>query len=230
MENRSKSKTRFIKFLPVLGILIFTLVYLIAGRDISIDTLLSYSPENLYLAILFMLMLYMAKSMTIFFPLIVLEVLGGIIFPVGLAILVNILGNAVSYTLPYMVGRFTGADVVEYIIKRQPKFEMIYDFQKENEWFLSFFLRAISILSCDMVSMYLGAQKTPYFKFLSGSLLGNLCAILSATIIGASILNPLSAPFIISVFIRISIALLSLLFYYNHMKKKRVSGRARKIR
>ena len=220
--NKSSLAMQLIKLLPFVGVAVFVTAYLIAGRSISINTLLSYSPKNLYLAVLFMWALFAAKSMTIFFPIIILEVLSGIIFPTSTAIIINILGNMITYSLPYLMGRLTGADIKTYLIKKQPKLRMIYDLKIRSKWFLSFFLRAISCLPGDLVSIYLGAQDIPYLIFISGSILGSLVAILAATIIGATILNPTSPAFIISVLIRISIALTSLLFYHFYNKKRHV--------
>ena len=214
---------RLIKLLPFVGVAVFVTAYFVAGRSININTLLSYSPKNLYLAALFMMALFAAKSMTLFFPIIILEVLGGIIFPTGIAIIINIVGNMVTYSLPYLFGLFTGADIKTFLIKKQPKLQVIYDLKIRNKWFLSFFLRAISCLPGDLVSIYLGANDIPYLIFITGSIIGSLVAILAATIIGATILNPSSPAFIISVIIRISIALTSLVFYRLFNKKRRVN-------
>jgi uncharacterized membrane protein YdjX (TVP38/TMEM64 family) len=214
---------RLIKFLPVVGVAVFVTAYFVAGRSISVNTLLNYTPKNLYFAALFMMALFAAKSMTIFFPIIILEVLGGIIFPTGIAIIINIVGNMITYSLPYLFGLLTGSDIKTFLIKKQPKLQVIYDLKIRSKWFLSFFLRAISCLPGDLVSIYLGANEIPYFIFITGSILGSLVAILAATIIGATILNPTSPAFIISVIIRISIALSSLVFYRLYNKKRRVN-------
>lgn len=214
---------KIIKLLPFVGIAVFVTAYFVAGRSINLNTLLNYSPKNLYLAALFMLALFAAKSMTIFFPIIIIEVLSGIIFPTGIAIVINILGNMVTYSLPYLIGRFTGADIKTFLIKKQPKLKVIMELKIRSKWFLSFFLRAISCLPGDIVSIYLGSNDISYLIFISGSILGSLVAILAATIIGATILNPTSPAFIISVAIRITIALTSLLFYNNYNKKRRAN-------
>lgn len=212
---------RIIKLLPFIGVAVFVTAYFVAGRSINLSTLLNYSPKNLYLAALFMMALFAAKSMTIFFPIIILEVLSGIIFPTGIAIIINILGNMVTYSLPYLIGQLTGADIKTFLLKKQPKLQVIYNLKIKSKWFLSFFLRAISCLPGDIVSIYLGANGIPYSIFITGSILGSLVAILAATIIGATILNPTSPAFIISVIIRISIAITSLVFYNLISKKRR---------
>lgn len=214
MEDRKRnSATHIFKLLPIAGVALFAIVFLIAGKDISSETIVSYTPNNLYLAALFLLILFAAKSMTIFFPLVVLELASGILFPTSIAILVNILGNAITFTLPYLIGRHNGSDITTYLIKKQPKMQVIYEKQKEHEWFLSFFLRAISCLPGDLVSMYLGANKISYLVFLSGSIAGCLFDIIATTIIGNNIFNPSSPAFLISLALKVIIAGGSLAFH-----------------
>lgn len=218
--TKSSIAVRLIKLLPILGVAVFIAAYLACGREISLSTLLSYTPKKLLPAALFMMALYAAKCMTVFFPILVLEVLGGIIFPTDIAIAVNLLGNVVTYTLGYFIGRFSSSGITLYLIKKQPRLRTLYDRLKGNRWFMSFFLRAISCLPGDLVSMYLGSQGISYLTFITGSMVGSLIGILAATVIGATMLNPASPAFIISVAVRISIALLSLVFHEKINKRR----------
>ena len=227
MEERKRNSSRFLKLLPVAGIALFAIVYLLAGKDINTETILSYTPENLFLAAAFMLILFAAKSLTVFFPLLVLELVSGMLFPTGIAIIVNILGNAVTFTIPYFIGRFYGPEMTTYLIEKRPKLQVIYEKQKENEWFLCFFLRAISCLPGDLVSMYLGANRIPYMVFLSGSVAGCLFDIIATTIIGDNILNPTSPAFIISVLLKIGIAGASILINKFSRRKQQLTKRTR---
>ena len=198
LKKKTKITVWAVRLLSLLGILAFPAFYLICGRNMDIDDLLSYSPKNLFLAALFLIFLYAVKSLSVFFPIILLEIAGGVIFPVGTAIFVNIIGNAVCFTLPYLIGRFSGNGLADYIIKKRPKLEELYLKQKKNELFLSFFLRAVSCLPGDIVSMYLGSLGVFYPVFLMGSLAGSLFYLTAATVVGDSILDPLSPEFIIS--------------------------------
>jgi len=222
VRKKTKLAVWAVRLLSLLGILVFPVLYFICGRDMDIEALLNYSPNNLFLAALFLILLYSVKSLSVFFPIILLEIAGGIIFPVGTAIFVNIIGNAVCFTLPYLIGRFSGDGLTEYIIKKQPKLQEFYLRQKKNEWFLSFFLRAISCLPGDIVSMYLGSLGFSYPVFLTGSLAGSLIYLIAATVAGESILDPLSPEFIVSAAAVLAIAACAAIFHMVNQKYRRV--------
>lgn len=210
---------KFLKILTLVlyaALIIFSVIYL---RDITIDELLSYSPENVFLAVLFMLGLNVLKSISVLFPIIFLQIASGFLFNPVLAIIVNIMGSAIVYTVPYFLGRFTGAEKAEKKIENNPKLVSIFEKQHKHEFFLSFFLRAISCLPGDLVSMYLGALKFNFPKYLIASMLGNLPGLIPATFMGTSITDPLSPEFIAAAAITVFTALLSVVIYHFHNKK-----------
>ena len=142
--------------------IIFAAVLLITDKDISADQLLDFSPGNTVLAILFLWCLFAAKSLTIVFPSLVLFVLGGIMFPAPLAIAVNLAGIGITATVPYIIGRFSGEETVEYMVTKYPKVLKLREIRSKNDLFFSFFVRIINILPFDLVSMYMGAVSVPY--------------------------------------------------------------------
>lgn len=224
-ENKNSIKIHFIKYLPLLGVAVFVAAYFLYGRNIGLKTLLAYTPDNLWLAFFFMMALFAAKSMTFFFPILVLEVLSGIIFPTGRALAVNTAGYLVSFTLPYLIGRPTGATLTDYLMRRSDKLRELYATNRsESRFFLSFFLRAIHFLPMDVVSLFLGSQKTEYGVYITGSLAGVFLEICCATIIGANILDPRSPAFIFSVTASIAIAIGSVFLHKYYDKKRKIGG------
>jgi len=223
-ENENNGKVRFIKYLPLLGVAVFVTAYFLYGRNIDLKTLLTYTPDNLWLAFFFMMALFAAKSMTFFFPILVLEVLSGIIFPTGRALAINTAGYLVSFTLPYLIGRSTGSTLTDYLMRRNDKLRELYANESGNRFFLSFFLRAIHFLPMDVVSLFLGAQKTEYGVYIIGSLAGVFLEICCATIIGANILDPASPAFIFSVTASVAVAVGSVFLHKYYDKKRKING------
>lgn len=223
-ENRS-NLLKVLRFIILAVCVLIILVWLIVNPDVSVQTLLDHTPQNPVAAAVVILLLYAFKSITVFFPLIVLEITTGYIFPSWEAVLINFAGILIVLTVPYGIGRTAGMDTIQKQIQKRPKFEEILKMQKCNSFFLCFFLRIISCLPGDIVTMYLGATKTPFWKNLVAGTLGILPGMLLATLLGRSIQDPKSPIFWLSAGLTVILAALSVLVYYlyrRRMKKKEV--------
>lgn len=186
------------KILPV-GVMVVLVVLYLTHRDtIRLESLLSYTPENLWLAALLLLAMYAVKSLSIFFPLLALYAAAGLLFPLPLALLVNLAGLWVCVSVPYGVGRLAGEELVKRLQKRYKRIAYLHEIQRNSAFFFSFFLRIINCLPGDVVSMVLGASGTAYGRYTAGSLLGLLPVMTAATVAGASLSDPTSPAFIIT--------------------------------
>ena len=209
---KETSRPRWITLLkaaPAIVCVLLLIWFLAAGDGISVDTILSYTPRNPVLAALLLLALYGVKSLTIVFPILLLQVAAGHLFPTGVALVVNLLGLVVDLTIPFWIGRASGSGLIQKLL----------GIQQNNTFFLSFFLRVINCLPGDVISMYLGATGTPYLTFLAGQMLGSLPSTICATVLGSSISDPLSPKLVLSLLLTILIAVSSSLFYYLYKKK-----------
>ena len=198
--------------LPAVCILALA-AYFVISPDISVQTLLNHTPKNPAAAAAVILMLYIFKSITVFFPLIILEIAAGHLFSPWMALLINFMGVLTILTVPYWIGRAAGMDAVQKQIQKHPKFAEILDKQQESSFFLCFFLRIISCLPGDIVTMYLGATKTPFWKNLTAGALGILPGMILATLMGESIQDPKSPMFWFSAGLMVILAAISVLFY-----------------
>jgi uncharacterized membrane protein YdjX (TVP38/TMEM64 family) len=86
----------------------------------------------------------------------------GLIFDPVTALLLNFIGMMVCTAVPYWIGRFSGAGLFQKLIKRYPKLQVLDTFQHENQWFVSFMVRAVGFLPCDAVSLVLGIWKISF--------------------------------------------------------------------
>ena len=198
-------------------------VYLLSGDNITADGLLNYAPEEPLLAAAFLLLLYAFKSLTVFFPIVVLNVLGGFLFEPVQALLLNSVGVLIELAIPYWIGRASGAGFADKLCQKHPKLAEIVGEGSGNNFFMSFFLRIISCLPGDAISMYLGACRVPFWTCLIASFLGTLPGLVSTTLLGTSITDPASPMFWISVGLTVGLSILSLLFYglWRKLKKNR---------
>ena len=189
--------------------------------DISLRAVFMDAPQNQLLAAGLLLLFYLLKSLTIFFPLLILEMSVGYLFPAPVALFLNFLGIWIVLTIPYWIGRTLGLRQVSKLIRKYPKFQAIIEKQQDHSFFLCFFLRVINCLPGDLVTMYLGATHTPFFHNLFGGALGVLPGMVLATFMGINIQNPSSPAFWISVALSVGLAVLSTMLYYFYLKRQK---------
>lgn len=211
---------KIIKYTFIAIIILLALFVISKYDEVSVEMILSYSPKNVFLAVLFILFLYALKSISIVFPVILLQMASGFLFSAPVAVIINFVGAIIEFAIPYYIGYITGADAVEKRIQKNARFAKIIKGQKQHDFFSPFFLRVINVLPCDLVSMYFGAIKLPFFKFVAGSFLGTLPGIIPATFMGKSITDPLSPEFLISLSITIISSLLTMVIFYFYNQKR----------
>lgn len=131
--------------------------------------------------------------------------------------------QGVAFSIPYWIGRFSGADIVDGLLGKYPKLKKICSRQGQNPLFISFLLRTFCFLPGDAVSLCLGAARIPFPHYLAGGILGTTLGIVLSTMLGSSITEPGSPAFLLSAFLMTLLALLSSYFYL----KSRASDRMR---
>ena len=117
---------RLVRYFPLALTGLLTLICLFFLRDLTVEELLHYTPESLPLAAAAFLALYAFKSLSVVFPLSVLYVASGIIFPLWMAWLVNLGGLAVCAAIPYWVGRVSGRELARRVVAAHPKAARIW--------------------------------------------------------------------------------------------------------
>lgn len=218
--NNDKKFKRAVLVLCILAVCVF---YFLWGSQISIQKILSYTPENLVLAALMFFVFYALKSATIFFPILVLEIAVGHLFSTGMAILINGIGLFIAISVPYWIGRFFGMSLIESLQERFPKFEAALLKQNQNSFFVCFLCRIIGVPPGDLVTMYFGASGIPYWKNTLAGWLGVFPGMVLATLFGTNIQDPSSKEFWISFLSMGSMMVLSSVVYsiYKWNQKKK---------
>lgn len=218
-QKLKKSLLTVVKLLPLLMCIGFAGCYLMNRENISADIFINYVPENLFIAALFLILMYAAKSLSIFFPVMILYISGGYLFSPCIALAVNILGVLAELTIPYWIGRVSGADFANKLSEKYSGIKNVVSNQQNNGFFMAFFLRIIC-LPRDVVSIYFGVCRVPFGKYILGSLVGVIPSLVPATLLGASITDPTSPLFLISAVLIAVISVVSFLLYYFSIKFK----------
>ena len=187
MEKKSMKK--LIRFLPLACIAIGICAFLLADGSFTPENIVSLIPADPLVAMVILWLLYAGKSLTVVFPVMVLQAVAGYLFDPFVAIMVNVVGMLICFLIPYCVGRASGEEILASLEQKYPKMQVLHKLEDKNALFVSFFLRIISILPLDVVSMYLGAERMPILPFLIGSMAGTFPAMLSVLFLGAGASN-----------------------------------------
>lgn len=176
----------------------------------TVDGVLSYSPESPALAALFLLLLFALKSLSVFIYSGILYMASGVLFPLPIAIALNVAGTVVMVSLPYCLGRRMGAGLLDSLMEKYPKLEVLRKIQTDHELLLSFLTRTVNILPSDILSLCMGAAGIHYRNYLAGSVAGMLFSITAFPVMGSSIMDPASPRFLLSAGVQIAATAVSL--------------------
>ncbi len=219
MEQRPENKGRFseiigkIPWKRLLLLLLWAAVIVfcwIHRNDVTMDGIVRMSPRSEALAVLFMLGLFVLKSLTVVFYSGILYAVNGILFPLPLAIGVNLVGTGIMACIPYAIVRRVGGASLERYLSRHNNGAVLRSLQRDNAFWFAFLARIIKILPYDVASAYFGVTGTPFLPYWLGSVLGVASSCVLFPILGMNIRTPRSPGFVISAGIELAIALVSL--------------------
>jgi uncharacterized membrane protein YdjX (TVP38/TMEM64 family) len=148
--------------------------------------------------------LYIAK-LNLPIPLSFLCVISGMVFPLGYALIINIVGIFFFFSVKYFEGSWIGGGWAGMILNiKQMKFirDWIQFKGNGNPYVLSV-TRLIPIIPIGMVSKYYGSMKYDFVYFTLLSFLGFAPRLYVYTKLGAEITNPFSPRFIILLMIMV---------------------------
>ena len=217
--NSQHPRRQWWKWLPAAAMLLCMLLFLWKGRSVSWQALSNVMPEKPWLAALVFWGCYAVKSLSVFFPLLVLYAAAGQVFTLPKAILVNIIGMVICESIPYGIGRLSGASLSEKLREKYPKLLVLETLHERGSFPLAALTRAVGIVPGDLASLYFGAVKLPYFPYLWGSLIGLSPMMVADTLLGKGIGGAMSPELLAAFGISVLIAVMSLLFCRNVLKK-----------
>ena len=168
-----------------------------------------------------LLAMFALKSVSVFFYAGILYAASGILFPLPIAVLVNLCGTAIMTTLQYCIGRRLGANAVQTVVNKFPKVAILREMRGENDFWFSFLSRANGVLPSDVVSFYMGAIRLRLPQYLAGCLLGMLPTNLTFPLMGMNIRQPGSAEFLTALSVQVIYSVISVAVFLLIRKRKR---------
>lgn len=140
------------------------------------------------------------KSFALVFPpAVVFSVCAYVIPNVWVALLVNIISVFLSLSIPYALGRFTGAGMVDTLKKKFKAIKKIDDFAGANETEMTFAIKLSGLLPGDLSSLLFGAMGISYKKYMIGSFLGTLPLAIVYTFFGYALKNVGEQPWVVAI-------------------------------
>lgn len=221
MENNKKKYLMIgLRILPIV-IIIASLYFYNKYNDLfAVESIFEFTPNNLWLAALFFLAMYILKPVTIIVPVVVLQVSCAMFFPPTEALLINTVGAALAVAIAYVLGSFLGQNKVQKIFKKLKKKKSISDLTEEGQFFYVFLIRLIGIISMDVTGLILGSTKMNFIKYFTASMLGLMPAIVIGTFIGTTLSDPTSAGFLLSLSLKGVLVIMSIVIYRKKFNKK----------
>ena len=180
-----------------------------------------------FLAVLVMMGFFALKSVSVFIYFGILFAASGIIFPLSIAIPVNLVGTVVMVTIPFYVGRFFGSDMVNYLFEKYPKVAKLHERRKKNDFLFTILFRLTGAMPSDVLGFYMGASGSNFPAYLIASVLGFSVSSVTFPLMGDKIRDPRSPQFLISFCIEASVVILSSgSLIIHHMIKNRQEKKA----
>ncbi|MBQ3149794.1 MAG: VTT domain-containing protein [Clostridia bacterium] len=163
-------------------------VILIQKYDIKVSNIpeLSEKIKGGTMAIGFGIILFsVVKSFALVFPPAVIFAICGYMMPnYWIALLINLVSVFLSLSVPYFLGKFTGASMVDTLKKRFKAIKKLDDFAGANETTMTFAVKLSGILPGDLSSLLFGAMGISYKNYMVGSNLGMLPLVVVYTLFG----------------------------------------------
>lgn len=171
------------RFIPLLWGLLGLGAWL--GRSaLTAESVAVWTPGQSWLAVLFLLALYVLKGLTAALPITALEAAAGLVLPFPLALGTNLCGALAAQAGPYLLGRRRQETLAE-LKARHPRLADLETGPAAGR--RVFLLRLAGVLPTELVSLWLGAAGTPWRAYFTGGLLGSFPRVLSATVLGAAL-------------------------------------------
>lgn len=221
MQSESKNNilkiTKIIAFILWAAIIIFVLIH---RRDITISKILNYTPDNPLLAAIAIQGMFALKSMTFVFYSGFFYIINGLLFPLPLAILLNMLGTMVMVLIPYNLGHLMGSKYAEELTSKYSALKAIENARNSNEIAFIILMRCVKVVNFDLGSMYMGSVNMRLPLVLLGSVAGMLPDIVLFPIIGANLDNPGSPAFWLALGLDAAIAVITVVISKKYTKKE----------
>lgn len=207
-SETKKDYSKLVKILQIAtGIILIAFVvvgiFLVNKYDIkvsNIKNLSTYLQGGTLTVSLIIIGFSVVKSFALVFPPAVIFSICAYVLPnYFTAVAVNLISVFLSLSIPYFLGKFTGAGMVETLSKKFKAIKKIDDFAGTNEIKLTAVFKFAGLLPGDLSSLLFGAMNISYKNYMIGAFLGNLPLVLAYSLFGYLLKNIGEKPWLAAI-------------------------------
>ncbi len=155
------------------------------------------SINDVWLFVISIILLFAIKSV---FPIYLTSTvcfLTGIVLPFYYAVPVNMIGVCVLFAIKYYGGLLLGAGNGWKLVSKSEKLRRIIQRDGTGNPWLLIALRMVPVMPINTTSAIYGSFRFGFWRFLGLSLIGFMPRLVSFTIVGRNVFDPLSASFLV---------------------------------
>ena len=179
MEFLSKIK----KWLLVISLIGLALLVIPRLEFLTAENIASRVEVSIWVAALGFILLYIIKGLIMIIPSSLLYVSAALAFPPITGIVITYIGLTISLSIGYLIGKRLGEEKVAKMLGKYKAIEGFLIGKKNNTPSMCFFARLFH-MPFGITSLFLGALKMPFQKYMFMSLLGITPVMLAVIIIG----------------------------------------------
>ena len=113
------------------------------------------------------------------------------------AVTINLIGIVLEVTVTYLLGLFLGGAYVEKLLSKRKKTKKLLEMELQNKPWLLMGIRFFPVFPIDFVSLFYGASKANFIKYLALSVLGLAPRVIAFTILGDALFEKIPMHIII---------------------------------
>ncbi len=231
--STKKDYGKLIKVLQILtGVLLVVLmavgIFLIQKYNIKVSNIKNLSQMisgGVFTVSMILIGVTVVKSFVLVFPPAVIMSICGYMLPnFFTALVVNIIGMLLSLSIPFFLGKFTGAGMIDTLKSKFKPVKKIDDFVGTNEVIMTAIVKFSGVMPGDISSLLFGAMGVSYKSYMAGAFLGNIPLILVYTLFGTLLKSVGEKPWVVS----IPVAVIVLFLLISAVLTKKVADKSKK--
>ncbi len=150
-----------------------------------------------WISVVSILVNFALKALIPWFPIPCLCVVSGVLFEWYYALLINLAGMIILFTIRFFWGRKFGGGNAEKILSKYDTAHSFIDSSKLGSRLVLFMLRFVPCMPVNSVSCLYGTTYISFWQYILISVFGFTYKLFSYTVIGRNVFDPASASFIV---------------------------------